>query len=142
MKQSREMLTSVLKAAQMGQTGIRSVMDAATGPALRCALENQLREYDRIEGEAYSIAGQRGWELDELDPAVRFFTDRMARMKLNRSNCDSKIADMMIQGNTKGMIKGLRNLHEYPHPDDRISSITQKLVDCETANIRQMQRFL
>lgn len=142
MKNSKELLSSVLKTTQMGQTGIRSVLDAATGPALRGALESQLREYDRIENEAHAIAGQRGWELQELDPALRFFSDRMARMKLNRGNCDSKIADLMIRGNTKGMITGLKNLHQYPHPDDRISSITQKLLDCETANIRQMQRFL
>jgi len=63
-------------------------------------------------------------------------------MKLNRGDCDSKIADMMIQGNTKGMVKGLRNLHQYPHEDDLIATISQKLIDCETANIRQMRTFL
>jgi len=142
MKNSKEMLSSVLKTTQMGQVGIRSVLDTSMRPALRKALESQLREYDCIESEAHAIASQRGWELRELDPAVRFLTDRMTRMKLNRGNCDSKIADMMIQGNTKGMIKGLKNLHQYPHQDDRISGISQKLVDCETANIRQMQGFL
>lgn len=142
MKNSKEMLSSILKTTQMGQVGIRSVLDTSMRPALRKALESQLREYDSIETEAHSIACQRGWELRELDPAVRFMTDRMTRMKLTRGNCDSKIADMMIQGNTKGMIKGLKNLHQYPSQDDRISVICQKLLDCETANIRQMQSFL
>ena len=114
----------------MGQVGIRSVLDTSMRPGLRKALE------------AHAIASQRGWELRELDPAKRFLADRMTRMKLTRGNCDSKIADMMIQGNTKGMIKGLKNLHQYPHQDDRISAISQKLLDCETANIRQMQAFL
>ena len=36
----------------------------------------------------------------------------------------------------------LKNLHQYPNRDDRISAISQKLLDCETANIRQMQSFL
>ena len=49
---------------------------------------------------------------------------------------------MMIQGNTRGMIKGLKNLHQFPKLDDQISIISQKLLDCETANIRQMQAFL
>ena len=142
MKSSKEVLSSVLKTTQMGQVGIRSLLDTSMRPALRKALESQLREYDSIESEAHSIASQRGWELRELDPAVRFLSDRMTRMKLSRGNRDSKIADMMIQGNTKGMIKGLKNLHQYPHQDDRISNISQKLLDCETANIRQMQGFL
>lgn len=142
MKSSKEMLSSILKTTQMGQIGIRSVLESSMRPSLRKALESQLQEYDAIESEAHSIAAQRGWELPELDPAVRFMTDMMTRAKLSRGNADSKIADMMIQGNTKGMIKGLKNVHQFNRQDEQISTISQKLLDCETANIRQMQNFL
>ena len=142
MKHSKKLLTHVLKTAQMGQAEIRSVMDAGSRPALRKALESQLQEYDAIESEAHAIAFQRGWELRELEPAARFFSDRLARFKLPRGDCDSKIADLMILRNTRGMIKGLQNLHQYPRQDDRISSICQKLVDCETANILKLRAFL
>ena len=142
MKNSREMLSSVLKTAQLGQSGIRSVLDTSMRPALRKALEAQLRELDAIESEACAIATQRGWELSELDPGGRFLSDMMTRIRLSHGNSDSRIAGMMIRGNTKRMIKGYQDLHQYPRQDDRISSICQKLIDCETANIRQMQSFL
>ncbi len=142
MKNGKEILTSLLKTTQMGQVGIRSVLDTSMRPGLRKALESQLREYDSIETEAHSIASQRGWELRELDPAVRMMSDMMTRMKLNGKNTDSKIADMMIQGNTRGMIKGLKNIHQFADSDDQISTLSQKLLDCEVANIRQMQGFL
>ena len=142
MKNGKEILSSLLKTTQMGQLVIRSCLNASMRPGLRKALESQLREYDAIESEAHAIASQRGWEVEELDPALRFMTDAMTRMKLSRGNCDSRIADMMIQGNTKGMIKGLKNLHQFPQPDEKIRTLSQKLLDCETANIRQMQSFL
>ena len=142
MKNSKELLSSVVKTAQMGQTGIRSVLDTSMRPSLRKALESQLREYDSIETEAYTIASQRGWELKELDPGVRMMTDMMTRMKLHGRNTDSKIADMMIQGNTRGMVKGLKNLHQFPSSDSQVQMVSQKLLDCETANIRQMQGYL
>ena len=142
MKNSKEILSSLLKTTQMGQVGIRSVLDISMRPGLRKALESQLREYDSIESEAHSIASQRGWELRELDPAVRFMADRMTRMKLGGKNTDSKIADMMIQGNTKGMIKSLKDLHQFAGTDQQIHILSQKLLDCETANIRQMQGYL
>lgn len=142
MKTSRQVLSSVLKTTQMGQVGIRSVLDTSMRPGLRKALESQLQEFDAIESEAHSIASQRGWELPELDPAVRLMTDVMTRMKLHGANTDSQIAGMMIQGNTKGMIKGLKEIHQFPESDDQISILSQKLLDCETANIRQMQSFL
>lgn len=142
MKTSKEVLSSLLKTTQMGQIGIRSVLDTCMRPTLRKALESQLHEYDAIETEAHSMASRRGWELRELDPGVRFMTDMMVRMRLTGKNTDSKIAAMMIQGNTKGLIKGTRNLNQFTGQDDSLQILTQKLLDCETANIRQMQGFL
>lgn len=142
MKNSRQMLSSLLKTTQMGQVGIRSVLDTNMRPGLRKALESQLREYDCVESEAHAIATQRGWELPELQPAVRFMADMMTRSKLRFGNTDSKIAGMMIQGNTRGMITGLKNGHQFNKPDEQISLLSRKLLDCETANIRQMQGFL
>ena len=142
MKTSQEMLSSILKTTQMGQVGIRSVLNASMRPGLRKALESQLQEYDSIESQAHAIAGQRGWELSELQGGVRMMTDMMTRMKLSYGNADTKIAGMMIQGNTRGMITGLKNLHQYNSLDCQISGLSQKLLDCETANIRQMQSFL
>ncbi len=136
------MLSSLLKTTQMGQVGIRSVLDTTMRPGLRKALESQLREYDCIETEAHSIASQRGWELPELEPGVRFMADMMTRMRLAYGNTDSKIAGMMIQGNTRGMITGLKNAHQFSQQDEPVSTLSQRLLDCETANIRQMQSFL
>jgi hypothetical protein len=142
MKNSKQMLTSLLKTTQMGQVGIRSVLETNMRPGLRKALESQLREYDSIESEAHAIASQRGWELSELQPVTRLMADMMTRAKLQYGNRDSKIAGMMIQGNTRGMITGLKNAHQFNKQDEQINILSQKLLDCETANIRQMQTYL
>lgn len=142
MKNGKEVLTSLLKTTQMGQVGIRSVLDTSMRPGIRKALESQLKEYDAIETEAHALASQRGWELRELDPAIRMMSDMMTRMKLGGQGSESKIADMMIQGNTKGMIKSLKDLHQFTGDDERVRTLSQKLLDCENANIRQMQQYL
>lgn len=142
MKHGKDLLSSVVKTAQMGQIGIRSVLDAPIGPDLRGALESQLREYDSIETEAHALASQRGWEVSELDPATRLMADMSVRMRLNGRDTDSKVAAMMIQGNTRGMIKGLKNLHRSAQQESAVQTLSQKLLDCETANIRQMQPYL
>ena len=142
MKESKQLLSSILKTTQMGQIGIRSVLDSNMRPTLRKALESQLQEYDSIETEAHCIASSRGWQVPELDPVVRTMADMMTRVRLKGGNTDSKIAGMMIQGNTRGMIKGLKDLHQFNRQDLPVKSLSQKLLDCETANIRQMQSFL
>lgn len=142
MKNNQEILSSILKTTQMGQVGIRSVLDIAVGSELKKALESQLKEYDSIESQAHALASQRGWNLPELKPGTRLMTDMMSRMKLSYGHSDSKIADMMIQGNTKGMVKGLKNMHHWSDHDSQIKNLSQTLINTEAANIRQMHSFL
>ena len=103
MKSSKEILSSVVKTAQMGQIGIRSVLDYAYSHRLKDALCSQLKEYDMIETEAQEIAEKRNWELKELNPAVKFMSSACARASLTMGNIDSRIAAMMINGNTRAL---------------------------------------
>ena len=142
MKSNKEVLSSLLKTTQMGQIGIRSVLEAEMKPELRRAMESQLREYDAIESQAHSIAAERNWVLPELNPSIRFMTDQMTKMKLSYGEVNSKIAEMMIRGNTSGVIKGLKNLHQMEQQDDSVSALSLKLLDTESANVDQMKQFL
>lgn len=142
MKSSKDLLSSILKTTQMGQVGIRAVMKSDVSSDLRVCLEDQLAEYDKIEQHAHSLSRDHQWQLEELNPAVRKMADLMTRTQLSFGNVSSKTAAMMIQGNTRGMIKSLKNLHHYNHSDQQIESLAQKLVICEENNIKQMQRFV
>lgn len=142
MKPNQQCLSALLKTVQLGQVQIRSVLDTSMRSSLRNTLESQLQEYNSMETEAYTIALQRGWELPELDPGRKFLKDRVTRLQLNSSQTDSRIADLLIRENTKGMIRGFRNLHQAEGLDHQIRILSQKLLDCETAHIQQMQSFL
>ena len=73
---------------------------------------------------------------------MRMMSNMVCRMKLTGADATSKISEMMIQGNTKGLVKGLRNLHRSDRKDSRVETLSQKLIDTETNNIRQMRPFL
>ena len=142
MKGSKDVLSSIIKTSQMGQIGIRSVLNTPLRASLKDALRDQLREYDAIEREALSLATSRGWNIKQQDPAIQTMTNMMSKMKLSFGDSSSKAAAMMIDGNTKGIIKGYKNLNQYPPSDQRVLTLAQKLLDCEKANIQQMQGFL
>ena len=139
---SRQLLDSMLKTVQMGQIGIRSALKASMKQELRSELQSQLAEYDSIERQAHELATSRGWEMRDLDPALKGMANAMTRARLAFGNNNSKIAAMMIQGNTRGMILGYKNLHKHTGSDGIVCTLSQKLLDCEIANIRNMQGFL
>lgn len=142
MKGSKDVLSSVIKTAQMGQIGIRSVLNTPLRASLQDALRSQLREYDKIEREALSLASSRGWELKQQSPSIKYMTNMMTTTRLRFGDSSSKAAAMMIQGSTKGIIKGYKNLNQFSTPDERVSELARKLLQCEQANIQQMQGFL
>ena len=142
MKSSKDVLSSVLKTTQMGQIGIRAVLKCDVNGALRTALQDQLSEYDKVEDEAHALAAEKGWELEELKPAVKKMAVMMTRTRLSYGYVNSKTAAMMIQGNTRGMIKGFKNLNHYNKCDPQIASLAHRLITCEEDNIRQMQGFV
>ena len=126
----------------MGQIGIRSILKSQLRAGLRTELNSQLKEYDAIEQEAHGLALSRGWELKELNPAIKGMTNMMTKSRLSYGNIDSKAAQMMIQGNTRGIIKGYKNLNQFPPSDQRVADLAQKLIHIEDTNNRQLQGFL
>lgn len=142
MNQNKEMLTSLLHTVQMGQTGIRTVQDKAVGAGLRQELSDQLKEYDAIEKEVLRLAQARGWTLSNVNPVVTQMSRMMAKMQLMVGEVDSKIAGMLIQGNTRGIILGVKNINRDDHTDSQVTQLAHRLLNRENINIQKSQPFL
>ena len=137
-----KMLTSVLHTVQLGQSGIRCVMDKAVSPDLKREMKQQLQTYDAMEKEALKLGARKGYQLQDLNPNIIRMSAVMARMRLFGGQRDSKIAGMLIQGNTRGVILGSKNLHHGPGVDPQIRELTQRLVAQEKCSIENTQQFL
>lgn len=142
MKSNREILTSMLHTVQMGQTGIRCIMDNAVKTDLKAELKDQLREYDMLEKETLQVAQNMGLELKNLYPALETMSNVMSKMQLIGGDADSKIAGMLIQGNTRGMILGLKNLRKAANIQPQVQALAQKIINRENMNIQKSQPFL
>ena len=139
---SQRVLNDVIKTSQMGINGINVVMDKTSEPALRQALKVQRREYSDIEQEAKLLAQRKGYKIDQLKPITRRMGALMSKGQLLMGERNSKIAGMMIQGNTRGMILSLKNMRRCDKPDAQVAQVAQKLLETEKNNIESMVGFL
>lgn len=142
MMNEEKFLTSMLHTVQMGQTGIRSVMKNAVGAQLKTELKAQLKEYDALEKETLRLAESKGFDLKDLNPALETMSTMMSKVQLMGGEVDSKIAGMLIQGNTRGMILGLKNLRKASKADSNVRDLAQQLLNRENMNIQKSQQFL
>ena len=139
---SQRVLNDVIKTSQMGINGINVVMDRTTQPALRQVLKVQRREYSDIEQQAKLLAQRKGWRIDQIRPITRRMGAMTSRVQLMAGEPNSKIAGMMIQGNTRGMILSLKNMRRCNAPDPQVAQLAQKLLDTEKNNIVSMEGFV
>lgn len=139
---SQRVLNDIIKTSQMGINGINTVMPKTAQPALRQALKCQRREYSDIEQQAKLLAQRKGWKIDQIKPINRKMGALMSHAQLLTGEPDSKIAGMMIQGNTRGMLLSLKNMRRCSSPDPQVAQIAQKLLDTEKNNIMSMEGFV
>ena len=139
---SQRVLNDIIKTSQMGINGINTVMPQTRQPALRQALKVQRREYSDIEQQAKLLARQKGYRIDQLKPINRKMGALISKGQLLTGETDSKIAGMMIQGNTRGMILSLKNMRRCGSPDGQVADLAQKLLETEKNNIVSMEGFV
>ena len=139
---SQRVLNDIIKTSQMGINGINVVMDKTSEPALRQALKVQRREYSDIEQQAKLLAQRKGYRIDQLKPITRRMGAVMSKSQLLLGEPNCKIAGMMIQGNTRGMILSLKNMRRCNDPDPQVAELAQKLLETEKNNIGSMVGFV
>jgi len=124
MQNEIEMLRSIRQSTEMGCSGIRAVLPEAQNPAMQSALRSQWKEYDSIYAEA---------DRSMLTAKLRVRSSR---------NTTARIAEMLVQGNTRGMVKSMQNLRAMGVLDPKVSSLSTRLLQTEQANIEEMKHFL
>lgn len=136
-----ELLQYVYKTADMGVEGINAVLDYADNPELKKVLRDQKSEYVRYKDQAGRMLEARSENLTGANPIAKVSSYAMATGKLIMDHSASKIAEMTIQGNSMGVSKTIKHLHDYPEHDEA-RKLTEQLLATEKANIEQLKPFL
>lgn len=143
MQNDCKMLNEIRKTTQMGCYGIKTVLPQSRNEALTEALHRQYSEYTRIYAEADRLLHLRGGREKNLNPMAKY-AGAMTSMLRARTSSDpsAKIAEMMIQGNTRGMIKSIHNGRTLTPLDPKVSALSNRLLQIEQANVDQMKQYL
>lgn len=142
MQQDCEMLNQIRQTTKMGQVGIHAVMKGGLTGEFHNALKSQLQEYDEIYHEASQLLQEHGGQPKNLSPLAKWGSTMASSMKMKTDGSVSKVAEMMIQGNTKGMIKSIQSIRSMGVLDPKVSALSNRLLQTEQANIDQMKGYL
>ena len=141
MKDDCTLLNHIRQTTEMGVDGIDSVIQYADG-TFRQALEQQRTEYNKIHSSADQLLRKHGGRPEDDSAFAKWSSELSSGVKTMMDSSQSNIADMMIRGNTMGVTKGLQTMRECNVSDTAVTSLANKLIATEQANINQMKKFL
>ncbi len=137
-----DMLNNIRKGTQMGCHGIDCILSKTRSNSMKQDLLQQKREYNEIYSQADRLLAKQGGKPQNLSAAARLTSSVMSGMQTMMNSSQTKLAEMMITGNTMGVTKSIRHLNSYGGGNSQVTDIANKLLETEQRNIVQMQQYL
>ncbi len=142
MLNKNEMLNFIAQNAEMGCCGIACIKGYAKDEKLQKALRTQMIEYGKIYSNANNMLKSNMEQPYRISYVTRSMTRHFAKKCMDKDSSDSRIAQMMITGNTRGVNKIVDRMRQYDKKDSKVQHLAQRLLETQYNNIQQMTEFI
>ena len=142
MLQDVEMLNYVYQNAEMGRDALTQLIQITNDTKFRKTMEAQLNEYQNVFDSAEKMIQERNEQAKGVGPMAKISSRLMVNAKTMMDSSPSKMAQMLIQGSTMGVVEVTRHMKDYDGSDERVNDISQKLLRTEQQNIEEMKKYL
>ena len=137
-----KVLKELHKGAQMGINALSYVSDKVTDDGFKRELSTQYNQYEDILTRVTDLYNDYG----EVPSNFNFKDDVMTWMGIQMSTVSdkspSKISELLIQGNTMGIIEGRRLLNNNPNVEGNIKKTLDDFVTLQENSVTKLKSFL
>ncbi|MFR7993083.1 MAG: hypothetical protein ACLU61_09135 [Lachnospiraceae bacterium] len=137
----REVLGETYRNATMAVESIYSVIRKVDDEDLALDLNRQVGKFVAISDKAEDELLKAGHWPPEYAMGKVALKAGIMRKTMRDSSC-GHIADMLIQGNTKGIIETTKILNEHPSAKKTYCEMAEELIAFEQKNIERMKEYL
>ncbi len=144
MNDSEKLYKSIYKISQMGMGATATILSVYDKTALSSELSAQNNEYRMIFIDAKkALIGMNNCLCKlGLSPREKLTSCCMIKMNLMMNKTDSRIAEMIIEGCTMGIVEALKAKKHYSNANNDAMTLAGKLIDYQTGTIERMKEFL
>lgn len=142
MTEDRALLDEVYKSVTMGSDSVSTLIGKTNDPSMREALTAQLEGYQNFASTARTKMNEKNYRIKETGVLAKIPAEVTMNVTTMMDNSNTKIAEMMINGSTMGIIELTRKIRRTPCADADSSKIANDVVAFEENNIAKMKTFL
>ena len=137
-----ELLKEINKNCQTGIEGLEYTMDKVKDSNLKHVLMGEIDSYNNIYDRTKELLNQKGYEIQTVPISQKVSSWMGIQLNTLSNQSNSKIAEILIQGNDMGIVKGVKNINHMKFKDSEIKNILQDFVSLQQKNIEELKKFL
>lgn len=145
MKENNELLEYIYKSAHMGYEATTNLLKALENKdnKLKKAIEDELKEYEKIEKEAKKILKNNKVEPKKTNIMTKISSYIGINMEVVKDNSDSAIASMLIEGLNMGKIEMEKKIENFEKTANKqIIKLAKDLYEFQNNSIEELKKYL
>lgn len=140
--QEVDILKEINKDAKMGMDSINMVSKKVTDDKFQKILDEQHNEYQNIFDRTQELLIQENSEIQDVPTMQKAMAWTGIQMNTMNDKSNSKLSELLIQGNDMGVIKGTKLLNDYSFTTPEIKNLLSDFIRLQEKNIDDLKKFL
>lgn len=140
--QEIEILKEINKDAKMGMDSLTMVTKKVEDEKFKKLLNNQHDEYQNIFDRTQELLVQENKNIQDVPTMQKVMAWTGIQMNTLNDKSNSKLSELLIQGNDMGVIKGTKLLNESNFTTPEIENLLSDFVRLQEKNIDDLKNFL
>ena len=140
--QEIDILKEISKDAKMGMDSLTTVTDKAQDEKFKEVLNNQHDEYQNIFDRSQELLIQQGENYEDVPAMQKAMSWTGIQMSTMNDKSNSKLSELLIQGNDMGVVKGNKLLHNNEFTTPEIKNLLSDFIRLQEKNIDDLKKYL
>ncbi len=141
-KENLALLNKIHKGLVMGMESISVITPKVGDRNFRDDLNYQYNEYGKVLDKIDRKFETVGVEPQDTTPGEKVMGWTTLQMNTIADKSNNKISEMLIRGNTMGIVEGREILNQHPNLDGEIKGIINEFIQLQESNIEKLKTYL
>lgn len=135
-------LNEINKGAKMGMDSITYVSEKLEQEDMKEELSSQYSGYGKIVEKVNQLFEGYGEIPDDAPAKDKMMSWMGVQMNTMNDRSNSHIAEMLIQGNTMGIVECQKLINHNPNAEDKVKNVLHEFMSFSQNNIEKMKEYL
>ena len=137
-----EILKEINQNAKMGMDSLSTVLKKSQDTKFKDLLNTQHNEYQNIYERTQELLVKNNFQMEDTPTMQKAMSWMGIQLNTVNDTSNSKLSELLIQGNDMGIIKGTKLLNNHSFLDSEIKNILSDFVRLQEKNIDDLKKYL